>query len=98
MEIINLSINVKDIDKAKLIEGKKGTYLSLTVIVRDETDKYDRDVAVMHSQSKEERADKVPPIWLGSGKVVYRGEDKARKADKATPAPAPKEDDDDLPF
>ena len=92
-----MSINVMDIDKTKLIEGKKGTYLSLTVIVKDEPDKYDRDVTVMHAQSKEEREDKVPPIWLGGGKVVFRGESKAKKAEK--PKEESKEEPkDDLPF
>ena len=35
--IVNFSINVEDIDKSKLIKGKKGSYLNLTMSINDET-------------------------------------------------------------
>jgi hypothetical protein len=72
---INISIDVTKIDKARLIEGKKGVYLDLTTFVDlDEKDKYDNNGFVSQSQSKEEReagAEKTP--ILGNVKVFWKG-------------------------
>ena len=41
---ISASIDVTKIDKAKLIDGKKGTYLNITAFVNlDEKDQYDNN-------------------------------------------------------
>ena len=68
--IVNFSINVEDIDKSKLIKGKKGSYLNLTMSINDET-KFGNNASVSMSQSKEEREAKEAKTYLGNGKVVW---------------------------
>ena len=38
--IIKASINLNSIDKSKIIEGKKGKYLPITITVNDEPDQF----------------------------------------------------------
>ena len=53
---ISASIDVTKIDKSKLIDGKKGTYLNLTAFVNlDEKDQYDNNGMVTQSVTAEER-------------------------------------------
>lgn len=73
-KILNVSINVDKINKAKLIKGKKGTYLSLNIAVNDEKDQFDNDCSVWENQSKEERDSKAPKNYLGNGKVIWTNE------------------------
>ena len=68
--IVNFSINVEDIDKSKLIKGKKGSYLNLTMSINDET-KFGNNASISVSQSKEEREAKETKTYLGNGKVVW---------------------------
>ena len=55
MSVITGSINVMKIDKARLIEGKKGKYLNIVIFLNDETDQYGNNGMIVQSVSKEER-------------------------------------------
>ena len=91
MSIINLSINLDKIDKTKIIAGKKGKYLNLTVGAnRDGEDQYGNTHYIFQSQSKEEREGGADKNYLGNGKEFV--------FDIPTPAPATSSSDDDLPF
>jgi hypothetical protein len=78
-KLINLSIDVTKIDKSKLIQGKKGTYLNLTVAVNDEADQFGNNVSAWIGQSKEEREAKNDRTFLGNGKVVFSSDAKKQK-------------------
>ena len=100
--IINLSINLEKLDKSKIIEGKKGSYVNLTVFANDET-KYDNNASVAQSQTQEEReASKesgVYPPYLGNGKVVYVSDAGVTVAEKpSAPQESSSDDSGDLPF
>jgi len=56
--IINTSINLDSIDKTKIIQGKKGKYLPITIVINDETDQFGNQGPVTLTQSKEERDSK----------------------------------------
>lgn len=97
-KLINISVCLTDINKAKIQIGKNGKkYLSVTLSVNDEKDQYGNDVQLYHSQSKEERERKDKRAFLGNGKVIWSSEPVA-----PAPAPAPEEVGtnavDDLPF
>ena len=64
--IINASIDVTKIEKAKIVKGK---YLNITAFVNDEVDQYGNNVAIIVSQTKEEREVKTPRVYLGNGKT-----------------------------
>ena len=69
--IIKASINLNNIDKSKIIEGKKGKYLPITITVNDEPDQFGNQGPVCIEQSKEEREAKSPKTYLGNVKVVW---------------------------
>lgn len=70
-KMIALKIDVTKIDKTKLFKGEKGTYLSMTVALNDETDSYGNNVSCWVEQTKEERDSKSQRTFLGNGKVVW---------------------------
>lgn len=104
--IIKASINLNDIPKDKIIVGKKGKYLPITITINDEVDQFGNQGPLMVEQSKEEREAKAPKVYLGNVKVVWtngQNVDAAPRMDQQgggappqrAPQPAPI---DDLPF
>ena len=99
--IIATSINLTEIPKDKIIEGKKGKYLPITITLNDELDQFGNQGPVVVEQTKEERDAKAPKTYLGNVKVVWtngtnvepvpRDSAPAQAAPAATPEP-------DLPF
>jgi hypothetical protein len=69
--IIKTSINLNAIPKDKIIDGKKGKYLPITITINDETDQFGNQGPVMVEQSKDERDSKAPKVYLGNVKVVW---------------------------
>jgi hypothetical protein len=104
--IIKASINLNAIDKSKIIEGKKGKYLPITITVNDEPDQFGNQGPVTMDQSKEEREAKTPKVYLGNVKVVWTNgtfPDKipyeGRNDGGQAPAPKPQAKvESDLPF
>ena len=99
--IIKTSINLSNIDKSKVIDGKKGKYLPITITLNDEVDQFGNQGPVVIAQTKEEREAKVAKTYLGNVQVVWTNGDNVAAAPRqdqpaqAAPAPAPA---DDLPF
>ena len=99
--IIKCSINLTNIDKSKVIEGKKGKYLPITITLNDEVDQFGNQGPVVIAQTKEEREAKVAKTYLGNVQVVWTNGDNVAAAPRqdqpaqAAPAAAPV---DDLPF
>ena len=69
--IIKTSINLTNIPKDKIIEGKKGKYLPITITVNDEVDHFGNQGPVIVSQTKEERDAKTEKTYLGNAQVVW---------------------------
>ena len=69
--IIKTSINLNNIPKDKIIEGKKGKYLPITITINDELDQFGNNGPVVVAQSKEEREAKVAKVYLGNVQVVW---------------------------
>jgi len=66
--IVNASINLSKVEKSKIIDGKKGKYLPLTIFINDEVDQFGNNASIIVSQTKEERDAKTPRVYLGNGK------------------------------
>lgn len=102
--IIKTSINLNAIDKSKIIDGKKGKYLPLTITLNDEVDQFGNQGPVIISQTKEEREGKVDKVYLGNVQVVWTNGENVPAAPRdggpapAKPAATPVAADDDLPF
>ena len=88
-------INVSKIDKSKLFEGKKGTYLDVIIWVNDEVDQFGNIASVQQTLTKEERDAGAKKIYLGNLKdlnsLMGKTESTSEKEDKS-------DDKDDLPF
>jgi hypothetical protein len=69
--IITGSINLSNIPKDKIIEGKKGKYLPISISINDELDQFGNQGPIVVSQSKEEREAKSAKTYLGNIKVVW---------------------------
>ena len=99
--IITGSINLTAIPKDKIINGKKGKYLPITITINDEVDQYNNHGPIVVSQSKEERANKENRSFLGNVNVVWtdgKFPDRAPMDNATDPAPKSNEAADDLPF
>ena len=68
--MISISIDVKKIEKQRLFDGKKGTYLDM-VLIPTPNSEYG-DYMVVQSVSKEEREQGVKGPILGNGKDIVK--------------------------
>ena len=100
--IIKASINLNNIDKSKIIDGKKGKYLPITITLNDEPDQFGNQGPIVIAQTKEEREAKTAKTYLGNVQVVWTNgdnvaaaqrQDQPAQAVQAAAAPV-----DDLPF
>lgn len=101
--IIKASINLNEIPKHKIIDGKKGKYLPITITINDEVDQFGNQGPILVEQSKEERDAKAAKVYLGNVKVVWtngQNVNAAPRTDGQQSAPAQKSAtaDFDLPF
>ena len=101
--IVKGSINLSEIPKDKIIEGKKGKYLPISITINDEVDQFGNHGPVVVDQSKEEREAKVAKVYLGNSKVVWSNGTfpEPVKLDQPAAMPQPQaapQVEDDLPF
>ena len=101
--IIKASINLTNVPKDRIIVGKKGKYLPITITLNDELDQFGNQGPVVVEQTKEEREAKAEKTYLGNVKVVWtNGTNVDTPPRDGAPAPqaAPqlKPQEDDLPF
>ena len=98
--IIKTSINLNNIPKDRIFEGKKGKYLPITITLNDDLDQFGNQGPVVVEQTKEERDAKAPKTYLGNVKVVWTNGTNVEPAPRTdAPAPAPAAAPaDDLPF
>ena len=101
--IIKTSINLNNIPKDRIINGKKGKSLPLTITLNDDLDQFGNQGPVCVDQTKEERDAKEAKTYLGNVKVVWTNGENVEPAPRdAAPAPpkqAPVPDEvEDLPF
>ena len=97
--IIKASINLNDIPKDKIIIGKKGKYLPITITLNDENDQFGNQGPVVVEQTKEERETKTPKTYLGNGQVVWTNGDNVATAPRDDkPQQAAPAAEVDLPF
>jgi hypothetical protein len=99
--IIKTSINLDSIPKDKIIMGKKGKYLPLTITLNDEVDQFGNNGPVIVEQSKEERDAKAPKVYLGNVKVVWTNGtnvEAAPREGQPMQAMTKQSVEDDLPF
>ena len=99
--IIKASINLTNVPKDKIINGRKGKYLPITITLNDDVDQFGNQGPVVVEQTKEERDTKVAKTYLGNCKVVWTNGDNvdvAPRDNQSAPAPAPAAAEEDLPF
>jgi hypothetical protein len=80
--ILNTSINLTKIPKDKIIDGKKGKYLPITITINDELDNFGNNGPVTVHQSKDERDSKTDKVYLGNVQVVWTNGENVSPAPK----------------
>ena len=96
---INVKIDVTKIDKSKLYQGAKGTYLDMTTFVdTEEVDQYENHGFISQSVSKEEREKGEKGRILGNCKVFFKEGSDSSSQPSPQAAPSQTEFDDDIPF
>ncbi len=78
--IVNASLDLTKIEKSKIIKGKKGSYINVTMFINDENDQYGNNASVIISQTKEEREAKTPRVYLGNGRTVGNNQPKEEES------------------
>ena len=69
---VSLKVDVSKIDKARLFQGQKGTYLDATVFIDvDELDQYGNSGMITQDVSKDEKQQGVKGNILGNCKVFW---------------------------
>ena len=95
--IVNFSLDLSKLPKEKMIKGKKGTYINLSLSVNDETNQYGSNASVTLSQTKEERDAKQDKLYVGNGQVVWT-DGTCVRAEKKTESVVEEVATSDLPF
>lgn len=97
--ILRLKLDVTKIDKARLFQGKKGTYLDATVFLNDEPGQFGDHGMITQDVSQEEREAGTKGAILGNATIVKIMDDNNRPASTPKPAQTPAQDEnDDIPF
>ena len=99
--IIKTSINLNNIPKDKIYNGKKGKYLPITITLNDEPDQFGNQGPVVVEQTKDERDAKAPKTYLGNVKVVWtngQNVDTAPRDDNQSAPASAQAPAEDLPF
>ena len=92
---LSIKLDVTKIDKERLFQGAKGTYLDLTTFIDTaEQDQYENNGFVSQSTSAEEREQGVKTPILGNVKVFFTDGDVNPVKDKVNPVAV----DEDIPF
>ena len=105
-KLIGASINLTKIDKSRIIKGKDGAlYYNIDIWINDEPDRYGNHASLQQNQTKEERENKKPKVYLGNGKKLYGWLDAERSPAPSSSAKSSQKDgwddedaDDDIPF
>ena len=99
--IIKASINLSEVPKDKIITGKKGKYLPITITLNTDPDQFGNQGPVCVEQTKDERDSKSAKTYLGNVKVVWTDGNNVNAAPRENvPAQKPQAqvEDNDLPF
>ena len=102
--ILNTSIDLTKIPKDKIIHGKKGKYINISIIINDELDKFGNNGPVTVGQTEEERKSKTEKIYLGNVQVVWSNGNNVDPAPRTGTTTQQKQNtiteqvEDDLPF
>jgi hypothetical protein len=103
MAILRGKIDVTKIDRDAMFKGEKGTYLDITIVLKDEPDQYGNDGMITQDIGKDRREAGERGAILGNARWVKR--DDAPKASRpgGISAKQPNKqvdvsDDDSIPF
>lgn len=98
---VNIGIALDKLDRSKFVESNGKKYLNLTTFINlDELGQFGDNGGLWHSQSKEERENKNPKIYVGNASIVFADEldGVARKNNTAPKKEETVSSVDDIPF
>ena len=98
--IVNFSLDLSKLPQDKIIKGKKGSYINLSLSLNDQTNQFGSNASVIITQTKEEREAKQDRLYVGNGKVIWTDGNitTAERKEELTSAQQQPDREDDLPF
>ena len=85
--ILGLNINLGKVDKGALFQGKTGTWLGMTILLKQERDEYGNDGMIVQDIGKDRREAGERGEILGNAKWVSKPEGAAPSASVSVQAP-----------
>jgi hypothetical protein len=103
MAILRGKIDVTKIDRDAMFKGEKGTYLDITIVLKDEPDQYGNDGMITQDIGKDRREAGERGAILGNARWVKRDDAKASRpggisAKPQLPTSGAAFKDDEIPF
>lgn len=98
-KLIKAKIDVTKIDKTKLFQGAKGTYLDVDIWIDENEPETWKQVSLNQSQSAEDREAGLPKNYIGNGECKWGWDNQPASQPGANPmqdVPAP--GNDEIPF
>jgi hypothetical protein len=100
-KLVKAKIDVTKIDKTKLFQGAKGTYLDVDIWIDENESEAWKQVSVVQSQSAEDREAGLPKNYIGNGECKW-GWDNQPTQPQSQPAnpmqDVPVPSNDEIPF
>ena len=85
--ILGLNINLGKVDKGALFQGKTGTWLGMTILLKQERDEYGNDGMIVQDIGKDRREAGERAEILGNAKWVSKPEGATLSAPVSVQAP-----------
>jgi len=96
---ISIKIDVTQIDKSRLFQGKKGKYLDLTTFIdTDNPSQYGDHGHISQETTKEERSSGLKLPILGNCKVFHTADSEPKQEPQQQSMPADGDPGDEIPF
>jgi hypothetical protein len=102
-KLIKAKIDVTKIDKKKLFQGAKGTYLDVDIWIDETEPEAWKQVSLNQSQSQEDREAGLPKNYIGNGECKWGWDNQSVSQPQSQPGANPMQDvpapsNDEIPF
>ncbi len=97
--LIKVRANLDKFKGVKAYKGRDGNYVDLAIFISPDINQFNQNVTCTVDQSKEERENGMPKVYIGNGSVLSKGDFDVVEYKKKEAQDKPvQEETNDLPF